>query len=329
MSEKITLEPPSKKIGHAEFYHHDAGMETRVIKVSARFSHFVYAGVPMNKDSTISWLAFLRSMTREFVLDFFYYVGLPTFAALIVAGGAINSVLAGTIFALFSFCLTFAFTSYRHTRSLPTNLNFAYTTAELPHYRQGLIVWFLWGVLMTGAALVAWPTIPALVTAPVAPNFATGAAGAFSAGGAFVYLVIVTFLIVLSAQHNFTLDLHSYYYKNEADSLMSLTRVNMVVSLVDTAVKAIGWQFGMWLVNPFAYVGACLAAGNCTANGSFGWGVHFFGPIVGGLLAWVVHLWTYNQNGVPTDVYRNAAKQQKAAQMNFMDGAPKNKLNRM
>lgn len=323
---KLTL-PPPEQVGHAEIWHHPN--ETRTIKISTRFSYFIWAGVPMDADSSISWLAFLRSITRELVLDWGYYVALVVFASLLAAGGAINSMLAGLIYGIFSLVLTLAFMSFRHTRSLPTNLNFAYTTAELPHYRQGLVVFLTYGAVMTAAALLAWPTIIGLVTTPIAPNWTAGPAGPFSTGGAIIYLIIVAMFLILSAQHNFPLDLHSYYYKSEANNMLNFTRVNMIVSLVDSAIKMLGWQYGLWLVNPFAYVSACLAAGTCTVNGSFGWGVHFFMPMVGGLVAWAIHLWTYNQNGLPEEVFQEAAMKQKAAQQNQMDGALLEKTRRL
>jgi hypothetical protein len=326
-------------IGHAEFndHHEDdlAALHKKVpppkMRISNKWKYFFWAGTPKDPDGSISWLALLRAVTRETVLGWFFFTIMGTAAGYLAAVG--GTTIPAFAFATLLAMMTIGFMTYRHTRMLPTQLNYALTFAEMPHFRIGpfMQLWYLLAGVVS--ALLAWVTIVGLVAVPVGPDWTTGAAGAFSTGGAFVYYVLAGFLFVFAFQHNQTLDLHTYYSKGEGTNLLNFVRLAFQVGSVAYAIGFIGWFTGMWDVNPFLNIATCLAAGTCNTPITGAWLVRFFGPIIGGLSAWVAQLWTWNQNSIPRSVLRDAARQQAAAQYGLYDrpdtGISKKKVDNM
>lgn len=316
-----------ENIGHAEMNHHTEqdleDLKKKVgpkpsLKISNRLEYFVWAGMPLDPDGTISWLALLRALTRELALLYFFFVIVLTTAGYLAPlPDTVGNALA---FATVTAMSAIGFVTWRHTRMLPTQLNYALTFAEMFHFRIGPIMQLFYIAVGIAATFLAAVTVSGLVTVPVGPNWTAGAAGAFSTGGAIIYYLLAGFLFVLAYQHNQTLDLHTYYNKSESTNLLNVLRLAFQVGGVTFATAFVGWFTGMWDANPFMSVAACYSAGTCNAPISGAWAVRFFIPIVGGLLGWAVHLWTWDQNSVDPRLLREAAKQQAAAQYGFYDG---------
>lgn len=317
----------SQNVGHAEVFHHNEDDLEELhknmpppptMKISNRWKFFVWAGTPMDADGSISWLALLRTVTRELALSYIFYVILLTTVGYLALGA--GPAVGALVYATISTVSAIGFMTYRHTRGLPTQLNYALTFAEMPHVRVGPFMQLFYVLAGVGAALLAWATVIGLVATPIGPDWTAGLAGGFSTGGAFIYYLLAGLFYVFAFQHNQTLDLHTYYSKGEGTNLVNFLRLAFQVGGIQFAIGFLGYFTGMWDVNPFLSVAACLSAGTCNAPISGAWALRFFVPMVGGLLAWALQLWTWNQNSVPPSVLRNAAKKQAAAQYGMYDG---------
>ena len=322
----LTFPKGRDDVGHAEFNDHNeddlAELHKRFptppkMRISNKWKYFFWAGTPKDPDGSISWLALLRSITREAILAYFFYTIMGAAAGFLAAGP--GPTAPANAFAMLYAMLTIGFMTWRHTRMLPTQLNYALTIAEMPHFRIGpfMQLWYLLAGLV--AALLAWATIGGLVAVPVGPDWTAGAAGAFSTGGAIIYYLLAGFLFVFAFQHNQTLDLHTYYAKGEGTNLLNFVRLAFQVGSVTYAIGFIGWFTGMWDVNPFFGLATCLAAGTCNTPIPGAWALRFFIPMIGGVTSWIAQLWTWNQNSIPRTVLRDAARQQAAAQYGLYD----------
>ena len=319
----------SQNISHAEFYDQPEGVRTRNITMSSRMYYFIMAGVPLDSNDTVAWMPLLKNVTLQFIACFLFYTAVATSAGYIAQTGGTMHFLNGILYGLVVIMLVVAFKQFRTTRNLPINLSFAYTTAEVPHYRQGPIVFLILGAVQLISALVAWPVVMSLVTVPVSPNWAAGPAGAFTIGGAFLYQLVVSFIVVFGFLHNFTLDIHSYSYKKESTNLLNFTRISIIGGLLTGIAATLGWMTGQFdFGNPFLYVTMVLSTGGSGVPTAGAWAVHFFTPMVGGLLAWGAHIWTWNQNGIPRSVFQEAAVRNLAASKGLLDG-PNDKHSRM
>ena len=316
--------PKYQEINDPEFYHQPndgkAVKVIREIKVGSRTWNWIMAGVPLNQNGSIAYIPLLRNITAQLALCFLFYVAVAVSAGYIAQTGGTTHFLNGILYGVVVAMLVICFKQFRTTRNLPVNLSFAYTTAEMPHFRQGPIIWLIFGAVQLIAAILAWPTIGALVIAPVSPNWAAGPAGAFSTAGAMVYQLVVSFAISLAFVHNFTLDIHSYSYKRESSNLLNFTRVSLIGGLITGVAAAFGYMTGQFdFCNPFLYVAMILSTGGGVVPISGAWAVHLFVPLVGAVLGWAVHLWTWNQNGIDAQIFEDAAKRNLAAQKGYLD----------
>lgn len=319
-----TLTFPQKRqnVGHAELFHHNEEdldalqkdlPEPPRMKISGRLMYFFWAGTPMDPDNTISWLALLRSVTRELALGYLFFV-----IALCTIGfvAPSDATLGALAYATISTISAIGFMTYRHTRMLPTQLNYALTFAEMPHFRIGPFMQLFYIVAGIVSAILAYLTVNGIVPTPVGPDWSVGG---FSTGGALLYYLIAGLFYVFAFQHNQTLDLHTYYNKAESTNLVNFLRLAFQVGGIQFAIGFVGYFTGMWDVNPFLSVAACLSAGTCNAPVSGAWALRFFVPMVGGILSWLLQLWTWNQNSIPDDTLRTAAQKQAAAQYGMYD----------
>lgn len=334
MSLKYPVQQKQKAadIGHAEIFHHDEDdleelhgsmPKQPTMKISNRFKYWVWSGTPMDADGTISWLALLRSFTREVALSYLFYVILSVTIAYMSVATVGSEAVGALAYATISAISVVGFMTYRHTRMLPTQLNYALTLAEMPSARIGphMQLWYILAGLI--AVALSFLTTRGLTLIPVGPDWTAGAgghAGAFSTGGAILYYAMAGLFYVFAFQHNQTLDLHTYYNKSESSNLVNFLRLAFQVGGIQFAIGFIGYFTGMWDVNPNLGLSACLAAGTCNAPITGAWALRYFVPLVGGLGSFCLQLWTWDQNSLPSNVFRNAAKKQAAAQYGLYDG---------
>ena len=251
-----------------------------------------------------NWIIYLRSMAVELLFaTILYFVG--TMAVGLALKTGVNVFLAA-IGVGAAISLTYsALTSGRQavTNPLPRLLNPAFYLSEAFHQRIGLVPGLGYLIAQVGASfaasgLLAWLSAEFPVVADkIYPrlNFLTNAqavadGGAMSTFTAYAFTCIGSLLIAWAYYQEHTIDDNKRQYQP--------TRIlqSRITGAVMFAVIAVHYYFGVWQFNPGFYIApaASWIADQYYAGVVAIWPIEFFMPLLGFLLAVVLHWLTHN-----------------------------------
>ncbi len=264
---------------------------------------------PFKGREDFRWAPYLRSIFMEYLGAVIFTWMLSTVAS--VATGANVAVNGFTIGFAYMIFIIGAY-SWRHSVHLPRHINPALTMGELWHQRIGIIVALPYWAAQIGGSFTAWPILLATGAAAI-PNYATATFPVAYVGALFLELFLA-FIPIFVYMHNLSIDIHSYQLYNEDSSKTNhFHRVAVLVGLTYAIVVFIGFPNGLYTFNMVGYLGPAAILGYGVPTGA-SWTIYTLFTLVSGVLAWAVHLLTWNMNGLTTDEIMSYVRSKTAEQ---------------
>lgn len=253
------------------------------------------------------WMAYLRTVFLVAVMACFFSVSIARTVSQANAGSvALNGFPVATVYALF---IIFSY-SWRHAKAVPLHVHPAILIGEMLHMHLGLVYGIsiaaaLWAGAFAGGGFLRPGVLNSAALPGAAPNLAvnpTSYWGAMGIDGILTIIVVLTYLHNMPIKDRLgsttAIEAETYKYSYGMTSTAFLTGLAAFFSVM------VGYPSGVYVIgNPVLYVGSALTLG-WSVPFDYAWTIPCLWSIVWAIVAWAIHLFTYNVNGITAEDFK-------------------------
>lgn len=265
------------------------------------FTRYVWA--PWVGGFMFRWAPLLRTMALTFVASWILCMGVSTMASMSTSGSAaVNAHGIGFVYGL----IILFFYSWRQSDQLPIHLHPAITLGELWHGHIGGIFALVSVTMNLCGSWLAAPCLQALRNSAI-PDYRNIALRPVSFWGAAGLEMLLTCMVVFVVLQNASILDHLLVADRRAESdkkTRAFSSRALFAALAIYIGVIIGYPSGLYtLGNITVYFGPAWNLGFSVPD-SASWTIYIFmAPLLGSLVAYAIHLLTWNMNGLTQEEF--------------------------